>query len=740
MSTATLPHTVGKRLFRQTLLLALALSVVFSAVFTVVEYYRSKVSLNESVELLKKTHLDAITAALWSLDRQQIAAQIDGIHHYPFISYVAVVDQGGVVVESGTRSELFGDVRRIDLTATYNGRQVSLGSLYLEIDRQAIMRDALSTAAVTLLFQTLTITIVMLFTFMLFERQVTRHLAAAADYFTSFGFARVQQPLQLDKHRYGDEIDALVEAFNRMRESLAVAYQQQQGMLQAVRESEALLRAIARRIPNGGVWVVDTDGRYIMFEGSLVESLGLSGQEALGRMPGDLFGEPLADRLVGCYRLALAGGTLSEEIEYRERVLWIQFAPLEDEHGAVMAAVALGIDVTERRQAEAERREMLQRLGQAHKMEAVGRLAGGIAHDYNNKLTVILGYAHVLKLTGFQSKEAPEQLDQIIRAAEHSRDITRQLLAFTRSERVNPVRVDLNRLISQSSKSLTRLIGEDITLSHVAGADLWPVRIDPTQADQLLMNLVMNARDAIAGTGSVTIATSNVVLDRATVRHLQGASPGEYVLMTVSDTGCGMDPEVMEHIFEPFYTTKEMGKGTGLGLATVYGIVRQNGGAISVESEPGGGSVFSIYLPRFVGESHDVRRLGEVDETLPARTTLLVDDDDAVRDITALMLRRLGHTVITASDPDEAIHLCQQPGIVVDLILTDVIMPSMNGREMVRSILSHQKAAKVLYMSGYPADVVEGRGAVDADARLLRKPFALDALREHIGKAMLAGT
>lgn len=737
MSAETSPHTLGKRLFRQTLLLALALSVVFSAVFTVAEYYRSKASLNESVELLKKTHLDAITAALWSLDHQQMTAQIDGLHHYPFVSYVAVVDQGRIVVEAGTRSDLFGDVRRIDLAATYNGHQMPLGYLHLEIDRQAIMRDALSTAAVTLLFQTLTITIVMLFAFMLFERQVTRHLAAAADYFTSFGLAQVQQPLQLDKTCHGDEIDALVEAFNRMRESLAVAYQQQQGMLQAVRESEALLRAIAHRIPNGGVWVVAADVRYIMFEGSLVETLGLSGQETLGRMPGELFGEHLAGRLESCYRLALAGETLSEEIEYQERVLWVQFAPLADENGVVMAAMALGIDVTERRQIEAERRDMLQRLGQAHKMEAIGRLAGGIAHDYNNKLTVILGYAHVLRLTGLQGKDAPEQLNQIIKAAEHSRDITRQLLAFTRSERVNPVRVDLDRLISQSSKSLSRLIGEDITLSHVAGADLWPVRIDPTQADQILMNLVMNARDAIAGNGSVTIATQNIVLDKGTAGHLQGASPGEYVLMTVSDTGCGMDPEVMEHIFEPFFTTKEMGKGTGLGLATVYGIVRQNGGAVSVESAPGGGSAFFIYLPRFVGETPETRRPGE-GGILPARTTLLVDDDAAVRDVTALMLRRLGHTVITATSPGEAIRLCQQPGIVVDLILTDVIMPSMNGREMVRAILPHQKAARVLYMSGYPADAVEGRGAVDADAPLLRKPFALDVLREHIGQIMSA--
>ncbi|HML79575.1 ATP-binding protein [Geobacter sulfurreducens] len=738
MTTHPLKNVIGKRLFRQALLLALALSVVFSGCFTAIEYRRSKISHNESVELLKKTHIDAINAALWNLDRGQIAAQVDGIHHYPFISYVAVSDHNGEMIESGTRSEQFADARTVPLSMDYNGRRIPLGKLYIEIDRQAILRDALSTAAVTLLFQTLTITLVMLFAFMFFERQVTRHLVVAADYFTTLGLNGVKQPLKLDKQQYGDEIDSLVEAFNQMRESLAVAYQQQDGMLQSVRESEALLRAIARKIPNGAVWVVDADLRYLMFEGNLVDTLGLDGPDAIGRTPADMFEHDFACRLEDYYRRALAGETLSEEFNCQGRILWVQFAPLTDDNDRVMTAVALGIDVTERRQAEAERRDILQRLGQAHKMEAVGRLAGGIAHDYNNKLTVILGYAHILKLTGLQSKEAPEQLNQIIKAAEHSRDITRQLLAFTRTERVNPSRVDLNRLIAQSCKPLGRLIGEDIILSHVAREDLWPVLIDPVQADQVLMNLVVNARDAIAGVGSVSIATENIALDKEAARSLEGASPGEYVLMTVSDTGCGMDAETMEHIFEPFFTTKEIGKGTGLGLATVYGIVRQNGGAIAVQSAPGKGSVFSVYLPRCVENAPEARTGTQASEPALAGTTLLVDDEDDVRDVTAVMLQRLGHNVLTASGPEEAIRLCREPGTVVDLILTDVIMPSMNGREMVQAILHHQKSARVLYMSGYSADIIEARGTVDREAHLIRKPFVLDTLRDKINQVMLA--
>ncbi|RNC71013.1 MAG: response regulator [Desulfuromonadales bacterium] len=594
-------NRIGARLFRQAVLLALALSVVFSAVLTAIEYRRSAESLRKSVELLEKTQHAGITAALWSFDRQQIAAQMEGIRNYPFISYVAILDQGKVIMESGARRERYVDVRTVTLSTEYNGRQVPVGSLYIELDRLLILRQALATAVVTLAVQTTTIIIVMLFAFMLFERQVTRHLVAAATYFTSLDIARVKRPLHLEKPHYGDEIDALVDAFNEMREYLAVAYQQQ---------------------------------------------------------------------------------------------------------------------------------------GQAQKMEAVGRLAGGVAHDYNNKLTVILGYAQLLRSGGLGQEDAADQLEEIIKAAEHSRDITRQLLTFSRNEAVAPTRVDLNLLISRAEKSLFRLIGEDISLRMALSPDLWPVRIDPTQMDQLLMNLVLNARDAIAGNGSVTVGTENVVLDDAACGEIQGAVPGEFVLLTVSDTGSGMDSETMEHIFEPFFSTKELGKGTGLGLATVYGIVQQNDGAITVKSEPGAGTVFSVCLPRFSGEGMEADTPPVSRPAAPGGTVLLVDDDEAIRQITARMLRHSGFRVLVAEGAEEAIGICQRSGTVIDLILTDVIMPTMNAGEMIPIVMPHQPKAKVLYMSGYSADIVEHRGVIGAGASFIRKPFSLETLREKIGQVM----
>ncbi|MRR35634.1 response regulator, partial [bacterium] len=475
----------------------------------------------------------------------------------------------------------------------------------LEIDHSTVMGNTLFSAAVNLVFQATTIIIVMLFALKLFEHEVTSHLSSAASHFSSIDIERMKQPLSLNKHHHGDEIDALVDAFNQMRESLTVAYQQ---------------------------------------------------------------------------------------------------------------------------------------LNQVQKMEAVGRLAGGVAHDYNNKLTVILGYAQLLRHSGVDNEEAGEQIEEIIRAAELSRDITRQLLAFSRNQSVTPVRVDLARLIERAQKSLIRLIGEDIALEVIPGAGLWKVRMDPTQADQLIMNLVLNARDAIAGNGRVTVATENVVLDEAACGKIQGAVPGDHVLLTVTDTGRGMDHQTLEHIFEPFFSTKELGKGTGLGLSTVYGIVRQVGGAIAVKSEPGAGTEFSVYLPRFSATEEDVEPAAV---PLPPKswgTVLVVDDDEAIRQITARMLRQSGFTVLVAEGPEEAIGICQQPGTVVDLILTDVIMPTMNAGEMIPLALEHQPSARVLCMSGYAADVIEQRGMIGDGVPFLQKPFSPETLREKIDQIMPAGS
>jgi PAS domain S-box-containing protein len=382
-----------------------------------------------------------------------------------------------------------------------------------------------------------------------------------------------------------------------------------------------------------------------------------------------------------------------------------------------------------------EHKKLEEQLRQSQKMESVGRLAGGVAHDFNNMLGVIIGSADLCQHQIAPDSPLQKYLDHIIKAAQRSSDITRQLLAFSRKEVVSPKPVNLNSLIIESEKMLCRLIGEDVTLTFKPSTGLWTVLIDPAQFDQILMNLSANSRDAMPDGGALDIATGNVTLDAGYCRHHSGTSPGDYVRVTVSDTGTGMDRETRDHIFEPFFTTKGVGAGTGLGLATVYGIVSQNKGFINVYSEPGQGSVFNIYLPRLL---EDEAAEEEAEVTPPPKgtgTILLVEDEEMLLWTTTKILEEMGYTVQQADSPARAIEICAS-GEQIDLVLTDVVMPGMNGREMVDRIRSARPYIKVLFMSGYTADIVAQRGIVDEGMFYISKPLDARQLHEKIVQAL----
>jgi PAS domain S-box-containing protein len=383
-------------------------------------------------------------------------------------------------------------------------------------------------------------------------------------------------------------------------------------------------------------------------------------------------------------------------------------------------------DITERKLAENAKKQLEGQLFQAQKMESVGRLAGGVAHDYNNMLGVIIGRAE-MALQQDVSIEVHDDLEEILKAGRRSADLTRQLLAFARRQTAAPKILDLNDMISGMLKMLRRLIGEDIDLSWMPGLDLWKVKIDPSQVDQVLANLAVNARDAISGVGTVIIKTENVVINYPNVAGIAEFIPGDYVLLTVNDTGAGMSKEVSEKIFEPFFTTKELGKGTGLGLSTVYGIVKQNDGFISVASQPGEGAIFKIYLPRCGAESEQTA-LEDAAPSPPTgkETILLVEDDEAVLNLSRMMLERLGYTVLVAHTPSHAMQLAQDLHGDLDLLITDVVMPEMNGRELVERLRAVRPDLKCLFMSGYTADVIARQGVLDEGVNFIQKPFAKD--------------
>ncbi|HEV8427594.1 MAG TPA: ATP-binding protein [Pyrinomonadaceae bacterium] len=387
--------------------------------------------------------------------------------------------------------------------------------------------------------------------------------------------------------------------------------------------------------------------------------------------------------------------------------------------------------------AEKERTDALEalyntekQLVQSQKLEAVGRLAGGISHDFNNLLTVILGYSDITKRNLPEADPLRRNVEEIIKASERAASLTRQLLAFSRKQVMHPKVFDLNTVVSDLEKMLRRMIGEDIELRVTADSNLGNIKADPVQLEQVIMNLVVNARDAMPKGGKLSIETANVYLDESYSREHVSVIPGDYVMLAISDTGCGMEEETRQHIFEPFFTTKEQGKGTGLGLSMVYGIVKQSNGNIWVYSEEGHGTTFKIYLPRVTAAAEEYKRASTAFEVPGgSETILLVEDAEWVRTLARQVLETAGYRVLEAANGDAAVRLCESiNGDRIDLLLTDVVMPGMSGNDMSRILLEKQPGMPVLYMSGYTDDAIVQHGVLEAGINFLEKPFTPAAL------------
>ena len=482
-----------------------------------------------------------------------------------------------------------------------------------------------------------------------------------------------------------------------------------------------------------GIVVYDRDLRYLVWNPYMEELTGLPAAEVLGKKAAEVFPHLEESGLLACLEALLRGGPpVPLEFSWRNgrgRYMWVSdaSAPLRSASGDIIGVIATVRDITERRAIE-------EQLRQAQKLESVGRLAGGVAHDFNNKLTVILGNA---ELASYKTDEPAlkEHLGQIVKAAEQSRDITAQLLAFSRQQVVKPRPVQVNVMLEELRKSLGRLIGEHIAIVVVPGEVLWQINIDPVQLDQIIMNLVVNARDAMPRGGTITIATGTCEVGEPP--HVSPeVVPGGFVWIECRDTGDGMDAETRRHIFEPFYTTKQQGKGTGLGLATVYGIVRQNGGFIEVDTELGRGSAFRVFFPRCTEERcHE----SEPPAPAPARgsgTVLLVEDEEMVRDLTMSMLESMGYRCLAIADPREALVVAENPDVEIDLVLTDVLMPGMRGQEMMEALRKVRPGAKCIYMSGYTAAILDDESVRREGAAFLKKPFQMEELGKLVQEVL----
>ena len=369
-------------------------------------------------------------------------------------------------------------------------------------------------------------------------------------------------------------------------------------------------------------------------------------------------------------------------------------------------------------------------------MESVARLAGGIAHDFNNMLTVIQGHTDLALMNMQPDNLCFHRFRAIRDVVERSADLTRQLLAFARKQTIAPRILDLNKTVESMLAMIRRLIGEDINLTWIPGEHLWSVKADPSQIDQILANLCVNARDAIAGVGTIIVETQNSTFNEEYCATHAGFVPGDYVRISVSDNGCGMDQHTVSQIFEPFFTTKGIGKGTGLGLATVYGAIKQNNGFVNVYSEPGQGTVFTVYIPRHTGETVQKREKGTGSLRRGLETILVVEDEPAILEMATIMLQGLGYTVLAATTPNEAIRQSKEHAGKIDLLLTDVIMPEMNGRDLAGRLHVNQPWVKCLFMSGYTADIIAHQGVLDEGIHFIQKPFSHAALATKVREAL----
>lgn len=504
---------------------------------------------------------------------------------------------------------------------------------------------------------------------------------------------------------------------------------------EALRVSEQRFRQFFENAPIY-CYMVSTEGLILDVNRTALAALGYEKEELVGKPVATIYSPEYRRKAEENLEIWKKGGRLREvEMELltkrgERRVVLLSADTVRGKNGKVLHSISVQQDITERRRLEAQ-------LQQAQKMEAVGRLAGGVAHDFNNVLTVIKAHSQLMLLDLRKGDPFREALEEIDKAADQAASLTRQLLAFSRRQVMEFRILDLNEVVRGMEKMLRRVLGEDIEFIAHYAEHLGSVKADPGQMEQVLMNLVVNARDAMPHGGKLTLETANVELDEEYAGSHVGGKAGSYVMLSVADTGAGMSPEVKERIFEPFFTTKEKGRGTGLGLSTVYGIVKQSGGNIWVYSEEGKGTTFKVYLPRVEEAVEEVRKPEEIREIPRGReVVLVVEDDETVRKLAVSILKRFGYRVLEAALPGEALLLCETRQERVDLVLTDVVMPQMSGKELVERMKRRHPEMKVLYMSGYTDNAIVHHGVLEAGLNFLQKPFTVEGLSKKVREVL----
>jgi PAS domain S-box-containing protein len=749
---------IGLRLLAAVLLFSSIVTLTLTVFQLYLDYDREVSLIETRLDEIGPSYLGSISESLWNLDQNQLELQLNGILRLPDIQAAEIgeiadrLDPIRVAVgKRGPRSVI---TRLYPLHHVMQGAKRQIGVLYVEATLTEVYRQMLNRTLVILASQATKTFLVSFFVVYIFHWLVTRHLVAVAEFVSGYNLARPPPPLRLDRQppREADELDKVVDAFNAMCATLQRAYgdlRQVNAKLgrdllvlqqteEGVRQSEQRFRDYAETASD---WFWETGPDHVFtYISERLSDFGIDRAALIGKRRLDVATDHEAEPQKWREHLAtLERYEPFRNFEYtcsdlagRQRHVRVNGRPMLAADGGFMGYRGTATDLTKQHEAE-------ERLRQSQKMDAIGQLTGGVAHDFNNVLTVITGTIEILQEGVADRPELAAIAHLIVDAATRGAEITSQLLTFARRQPLEPREIDVNGMVTDTVKLLKSILGEHIEIALVLANDVWSALADPSQLSAAIVNLAVNARDAMPGGGTLTLETANIVLDE--VDASGGLKTGEFVIIAVTDTGEGIPADIRDRVFEPFFTTKGIGRGTGLGLSMVYGFAKQSGGSVEIDSGEGRGTVVKLYLPRSAGQAAIKAEPVHATGTPRGHETILVVEDDAlVQGYVIAQLGGLGYRTLVASDGAAALALVDQ-GIEFDLLFTDMIMPGgMNGRELAEAVLKRRGGVKVLYTSGYTDNAIVHEGRLDPGVALLRKPYRKSDLAKKIREVLGSGS
>ncbi|MGV7216284.1 ATP-binding protein [Bradyrhizobium sp. UFLA05-112] len=750
---------IGLRLLSAVLLFSSIVTLTLTALQLYLDYDREMGIIETRLNEIGRSYLGSLGESLWSLDKNQLELQLNGIMRLPDIQAVEVREFADrpkpirvAVGESGGRAVV---ARDYPIDYVMQGEKHRIGTLHVEATLTDVYRQLLNRALIILASQAAKTFLVSLFIIYMFHLLVTRHLVAIAEFVSKYTLARPQPPLRLERgptHEV-DELDKVIDAFNAMSASLQRAYgdlrlanTNLEHDLQVRRRAEGDARRSEQRFRDyaetASDWFWETGPDHVFtYISDRAGSFGMARDLVIGRRrPDGAIDRETEPQKWRDHMAALERHEPFRKFEYRGRDATgrirhfsVNGRPVFDADGRFLGYRGSTTDLTDQHETE-------ERLRQSQKMDAIGQLTGGVAHDFNNVLTVITGTIEILQ-EGLADKPQLAAIAQLIDdAATRGAEITSQLLTFARRQPLDPREIDVNGLVVETARLLKPILGEHIEIDAELADDAWFAMADPSQLSSAIVNLAVNARDAMPGGGKLTLQTANRVLDGVGESGDREMEPGEFVMIAVADSGHGIPADIRDRVFEPFFTTKGVGRGTGLGLSMVYGFAKQTGGTVAIDSEEGRGTVVKLFLPRSVGRM--ASQAGPVAAPSVPRgheTILVVEDDPLVQGYVIAQLGSLGYRTLVASDGAAALALVGQ-GIKFDLLFTDIIMPGgMNGRELAEAIRERRPDVRVLYTSGYTDDAIVHEGHLDPGIALLRKPYRKSELSQMIREVLTGG-